>query len=1463
MGPPLGGGLPPSSIALTFRASPFHFPRAMTAPAGVNLCDMMDAAGIPRAVWPMATVYVGDILVPWESWLHVRPHAGVPVYVGITPRGTGGASIIPASTVRLLLSVGVQAGALLIPGAIGLSGAAATLAGAAINVTGLLAVNALVPPPPVTPEETGYDITGSRNEIRPMEAYPIVWGRHIVYPPHSAVPFTEVDGNDQIFVMRMTVSLGVCDISEIKIGQTIVEGFEGIQTQWTSGRPGKLEQISLYTRDVFPEANLPLDPMGYAPYFDAPLNNDDGLAQGALHPNVIRRTTAADTDEVVIDFQFDNGLIRTSDTGVSPWRVLFEVRMRQVGSVTWQTVPAFSETEISEAAQDITGTRIYQWLSDLHDRLESLIEDIALFSGSREAVPAMLDFLNRMLENTLDRLNGTTGGDAGQNTILANLRTRIAEALQQLATFANGAIDNAAQTLLDQLIQQGNLISDVLIVNQYLNQGYGPALHTLPELARILILSQGLEDIFGYPHDGQWQILDKRAGVVRRTRRFVVPTGQYDVDIRRAQDTNEDSPNIYDDVRIANFKSIRNTAPVTVSPYLSEVALKGRSTSQFYSLIDQLNCIGQQNYFVWDGVSTTAAYGSSGWTLTPTSNPAWAFCFALMGVVNARPFDVSRVDLETILDWADFCDDPAGDGSLKPYRFDMVQTRDMALDDLLDVICHAGRASKYKKHGQYSVIIDRAQAASTNLYTPRNTRDFSISRQMKGAPHAVVVECPNPDAGWNLYEFIAYDDGYSENGGTITDPFGNQVDTVPATDIESVRPVGMIDSHQKTLSDGSANPWYTGQAWRYGRRIIAEARLRREVVEFTTGINHVRNVRGDRIKCQHYVPLWGQNAARVRSVTRSGGTGPITHLGVDVEIVAEAATDYQCQVRTAKGNVVTLGLALTAGNHFTLTLDSSHDDTGDVIQKGDLIAVGVVDLVTEDLVITKIESLPNREARISCVHYDTGVYTSETGTIPEFDTNVTYPPERNLPRPTAPVIISVATDETVLKRGIDGSLNASIYLQLAPVQFVGPDPVSAVEVQFIEEADSAAFGSYTLIGRSAPQPAQQFSDSLTDIFVGPVEDQRTYTIKVRFLTRGGVTSNFTTRSGIYVIGKSTPPPDVVSLYRENEYIVWLYDRPPLDLKGFVVRHVSGTAQNWDNASPAHQGVISGTRFNIAQFLDGGPRVIMVKAIDTAGNVSESEARLVLNLGDPIIDNALAETDHHADGFPGEIDGGTVDGGSGDLEADSGTSKFWGSDAALFWQSDAALFWQQGYSQLRYSFSYTPDAADLPSLLKLEFEVTGPAYRVLYRTDVDAELWPDNLGEDIWPDDMAENFWPTGYIYRAWPGAIAAEAKAYEFRVEIDAGNTQGIISALRVIVDPPDLIEKINSQAIDSAGTRLAITKTFRAIKAVNLTLEDDGGDARTARVLDRDETLGPLVKCYDASFVAADGVVDAVVIGY
>lgn len=98
---------------------------------------------------------------------------------------------------------------------------------------------------------------------------------------------------------------------------------------------------------------------------------------------------------------------------------------------------------------------------------------------------------------------------------------------------------------------------------------------------------------------------------------------------------------------------------------------------------------------------------------------------------------------------------------------------------------------------------------------------------------------------------------------------------------------------------------------------------------------------------------------------------------------------------------------------------------------------------------------------------------------------------------------------------------------------------------------------------------------------------------------------------------------------------------------------------------------------------------------------------------------------------------------------------------------------------------------------------------------------------------------------------------------ITAGGTiQGAVSAFTILLDVPDIIEQLNDVVLSAAGTRLPITKQYRAIAWVKLTLQDDGGGAVNALLLDKGIN-GPLVQGITGGRVGTAATIDAEIGGY
>jgi hypothetical protein len=64
------------------------------------------------------------------------------------------------------------------------------------------------------------------------------------------------------------------------------------------------------------------------------------------------------------------------------------------------------------------------------------------------------------------------------------------------------------------------------------------------------------------------------------------------------------------------------------------------------------------------------------------------------------------------------------------------------------------------------------------------------------------------------------------------------------------------------------------------------------------------------------------------------------------------------------------------------------------------------------------------------------------------------------------------------------------------------------------------------------------------------------------------------------------------------------------------------------------------------------------------------------------------------------------------------------------------------------------------------------------------------------------------------------------------------------------------------AGTAIPLTKPFRAVKSVQVTLQDTGTGAINAIVLSK-TTSSVTVKCVNSSGTAVAGLIDITVVGY
>lgn len=880
----------------------------------------------------------------------------------------------------------------------------------------------------------------------------------------------------------------------------------------------------------------------------------------------------------------------------------------------------------------------------------------------------------------------------------------------------------------------------------------------------------------------------------------------------------------------AVLRSVVYEDPIALTG-LCEVALRIKATDQLNGVVDQFNCLAESILPDYD-------VGTDSWVERPTQNPASVYRDILQGTANARPVGDDRLDLAALQAWHGEC---AAAGRTFSYIVEQPTT----VAELLRQVVAVGRATLGSIDGTFGVVRDLVQSVPVQHFTPRNSRNFRGSKVFRDVPHAIKARFINPETGWEIDERFVLDDGYSLDLGDglgPVDAFGNPAPTLPqATKFEAIQFFGVTSADQ---------------AWKEARYHLAAAKLRPEVYEFETDVEHIVCTRGDLIRLTHDVPLFGLTAGRVKGVTTDGG-GNVTAVTVDEPVpLLEDGTHYSLRVRRSDGTSVVAEIVPVAGPQTSLTL-LAPIPAASAVAAGDLFMAGVYGQESIAAVVTRIEMTRDMGARITCVDAAPAIHAADTGAIPPHDPRITQPPDLSSLDLTAPIIDAVLSDESVLVRALDGALDSRI------VVFMHFRSGVALPAEFIEARYRPLGTSVDWIQLRAP-----VSGDATQVSIAPVQDGVTYELMLRSISPSrGTTSAWVTIPSHTVVGKTSPPPDVPVLLLAGRRLQWSYPTPPADLAGFIVRRHFGDQRTWGDAHELHDGVLTGTELPW-DLQPLGVVTFMIKAVDVAGNESANAAVLVANLGDVPIENIVFAQDYQAAGFPGTVVQGAVV--LGRLEAVASEDLFWtGTDEQPFWiGADVESFWGSDFAELAYIFNLLPAVDQVPADLGLAFDIQSGGLAIDYRLGGDALFWSGADSESFWGADDSELFWGESVAgdegWLPWPGKIErATRQVYEFRIRTAPGQVQGVIYGLQAILDVPDLVEQFDDVAISASGTRLPILGTYREIRQVSLTLQDDGGPARGLKVMDKNPVSGPLINVFDNDGVVCDGLVDATVRGY
>lgn len=449
--------------------------------------------------------------------------------------------------------------------------------------------------------------------------------------------------------------------------------------------------------------------------------------------------------------------------------------------------------------------------------------------------------------------------------------------------------------------------------------------------------------------------------------------------------------------------------------------------------------------------------------------------------------------------------------------------------------------------------------------------------------------------------------------------------------------------------------------------------------------------------------------------------------------------------------------------------------------------------------IMQIEIKDNDEVYVVAREYSASVYTQAVLSP------AAVIAQSNLPDPfSVPAVsgLTLTSGTSELLRLADGSVISRIR-----VSWTAPTEVYAQKGQV--EVQSKAT---TDLGWS---PVDIVAAELGVAWVSPVQDSASYNVRVRAINSIGVRGAWS-QGTVQVVGKTAPPSDVPWLRLDGERLTW-GPVADIDLAGYRVRWQPGGSRSWSDALELHTGLLAVSPWDLVTIPYGAGQ-ILIKAVDTTGNESLNVTAIACNLGDAPVENVFASYTLNTTPV---------------VAPDS--SRMWSNDTAQLWTNTTAVFLVPQYLAIFWTGSVTFTES---GSLTIAATVSGYAWKITWKKSSDVAYVP--------------------FPGRAWADA----GTTYQFRIDVDQSNLQGLIGSVVAQIDVPDKTIRLPDVVIASSGSRLSIGTGWRNVVIVSLTLHSDGGSATTARVVDK-STSGPLIQCFNASGAATAGTVDAYVQGY
>lgn len=376
----------------------------------------------------------------------------------------------------------------------------------------------------------------------------------------------------------------------------------------------------------------------------------------------------------------------------------------------------------------------------------------------------------------------------------------------------------------------------------------------------------------------------------------------------------------------------------------------------------------------------------------------------------------------------------------------------------------------------------------------------------------------------------------------------------------------------------------------------------------------------------------------------------------------------------------------------------------------------------------------------------------------------------------------------------------------------------------------------------------------TIIYLEPAVDKKTYVIKARFVNSSGQRGEWV-QINHYVVGKSLPPPNVTSFTIEQNVVSWSPVQNTPDLAGYKIKFQYGQNSWWNTATPLHSGLLTESPYAF-ESLPNGPTTLLIKAVDTSGNESLQPAIITQNIGDVIVNNLLLEYPQHPLWLGAKTNASVI---AGELVA-TDSNLFYQADDLPMYDYETDLFYPVSQSlPMTYEFEVV---ATKNSFLKLNYLFDVSGFSIEYSLP-NQSLFYAPTNQLMYGDDASLLYGPyTDFM--PWTGEyFASQSTQILIRVTTTGGAGIDKLLELTALLDVADIELKYNNVAINSGGSRVLIGQQINAIKNVQVTVQADGNNGVTARIIDKSSTLGPIIEVLNSSGASVNGLIDATIQAY